>query len=144
MNLNRPPPASSHAALSRMRTARGRDTEPEMALRRCLHAHGLRFRIDAAILPGLRRRADIVFPGAKVAVFVDGCFWHFCPIHRTFPKANADWWAEKLRRNRRRDLDTNRRLRKVGWHVERIWEHELPSEAAVRIITAVRRRQARH
>jgi DNA mismatch endonuclease (patch repair protein) len=92
------------------------------------------------ILPDVRRRADIIFPGAKVAVFVDGCFWHCCPLHRTLPRANAAWWAEKLRTNRRRDLDTNRRLRKAGWHVERVWEHELPSEAAARIIAAVRRR----
>jgi DNA mismatch endonuclease (patch repair protein) len=92
------------------------------------------------ISAGVRRRADILFSGAKVAVFVDGCFWHCCPLHRTFPKANAAWWAEKLRTNRNRDQDTNRRLRKAGWHVERVWEHELPSEAAARIVAAVRRR----
>lgn len=134
------PPPSSRAALKRMQAARPRDTGPEVSLRRCLHAAGLRFRVDMPVLLEVRRRADIVFPGAKVAVFVDGCFWHCCPLHRTFPKANAAWWAEKLRTNRDRDRDTNRRLRKGGWHVERVWEHELPSEAAVRIVAAVRRR----
>lgn len=134
------PPASSPAALKRMQATRRRDTGPEVSLRRCLHANGFRFRIDMPILPGVRRRADILFSGAKVAVFVDGCFWHCCPIHRSFPKANAAWWAEKLRMNRDRDRDTNRRLRQAGWHVERVWEHELPSEAAARVAAAVRRR----
>lgn len=139
MRDQRPLP-SSQAALKRMQAARRRDTAPEVSLRRCLHASGLRFRIDRPIVPGMRRRADILFSGAKVAVFVDGCFWHCCPVHRTFPKANAAWWGEKLRANRNRDHDTNRRLRKAGWHVERVWEHERPSEAAARISAAVRRR----
>src|SRR6266566_3085361 len=107
------PPASSKDALKRMQSARRRDTTPEVALRRLLHARGLRFRIDRPIL-SRARRADIVFASAKVAVFVDGCFWHCCPIHRTFPKANAAWWADKLKTNRCRDLDTNRKLRKAG------------------------------
>jgi DNA mismatch endonuclease (patch repair protein) len=123
-----------------MRAARRRDTDAELALRRYLHANGLRFRVDVAIMPDVRRRADIVFSSSKVAVFVDGCFWHYCPIHRTFPKANAAWWADKLKTNRARDLDTNRRLRRAGWHVERVWEHESPSAGAARIIDAVRRR----
>lgn len=134
------PSASSSAALKRMQATARRDTAPEVSLRRCLHASGLHFRIDTPILPGLRRRADILFSGAKVAVFVDGCFWHCCPLHRTFPKANAAWWAEKLRTNRDRDRDTNRRLRKAGWYVERVWEHESPSEAAARIAATVRSR----
>lgn len=120
-----------------MQSAKCRDTHPELALRRLLHARGLRFRVDRPILASARR-ADIVFSTAKVAVFVDGCFWHHCPIHRTFPKANAAWWAEKLRTNRRRDLDTNRKLRKAGWHVERVWEHEAPLKAAERIIALLR------
>lgn len=91
------------------------------------------------VLPGVRRRADILFSGAKVAVFVDGCFWHCCPIHRTFPKANGAWWAKKLQMNRDRDRDTNRQLRRAGWHVERVWEHEMPDKAAARIAAAVRR-----
>ncbi len=122
-----------------MKAARRRDTAPEMALRRLLHARGFRFRVDRPIL-SCARRADIVFTAAKVAVFVDGCFWHCCPFHRTFPKANAVWWAEKLKTNRRRDLDTTRKLRKAGWHVERIWEHEPPPKAAERIIAALKPR----
>jgi DNA mismatch endonuclease (patch repair protein) len=137
------PPASSPAALSRMQAARQRDTAPEVLLRRCLHANGLRFRVDMSVLPELRRRADIVFRGTKVVVFVDGCFWHCCPKHRTFPKANAAWWVEKLRANRRRDLDTNRRLKRAGWHVERVWEHEPPEQAAARITAAVRLRASK-
>ena len=133
------PRASSVDALRRMKAARRRDTAPEIALRRALHAQGLRFRIDHAVLAGARR-ADIVFASAKTAVFVDGCFWHCCPKHRSFPKANAAWWAEKLRMNRRRDLDTNRQLRKAGWHVERVWEHESALKAATRIIAVIQTR----
>lgn len=140
MRGDRRPAASSSAALKRMKATRRRDTKPEVSLRRFLHASGLRFRIDRPILSGIRRRADILFSGAKVAVFVDGCFWHCCPLHRTFPKANAAWWAEKLQTNRKRDRDTNRRLSKAGWYVIRVWEHELPSEAAVRVAAAVRQR----
>jgi DNA mismatch endonuclease, patch repair protein len=125
-----------------MQTTRRRDTRAEVAVRRLLHARGLRFRIDRAVL-GPRRRADIVFVTAKVAVFVDGCFWHSCPRHRTSPKANARWWADKLRTNRRRDLATNRQLRRAGWSVLRIWEHEAPAEAAARIDTIVRARRYR-
>jgi DNA mismatch endonuclease (patch repair protein) len=132
------PPASSPATLTRMRATGRRDTGAELALRRCLHASGLRYRVDVTVVPGVRRRADIVFAAGKVAVFVDGCFWHCCPVHRTFPKANAAWWANKLKANRRRDADTNRLLRKAGWHVERVWEHESPSVAAARIVAALR------
>lgn len=136
------PAASSPDALKRMQSARRRDTAPEIGLRRELHARGVRFRVDRAILPGARR-ADIVFARARVAVFVDGCFWHCCPTHRTFPKANAAWWADKLKTNRRRDLDTNRKLRKAGWHVERVWEHEPSVNAAKRIIAVLRPRANR-
>lgn len=137
--MTRRPPASSKDALKRMQSARRRDTGPEIALRRVLHAHGFRFRIDRPILSS-NRRADIVFTRARVAVFIDGCFWHCCPIHGTFPKANAAWWADKLKTNHLRDLDTNRKLRKGGWHVERVWEHEAPLKAAARIMGAVQSR----
>ncbi len=136
------PAASSPDALRRMRSTRQRDTAAELALRRLLHGAGLRFRVDRPVLSGVRRRADIVFARAKVAVFVDGCFWHCCPKHRTFPKANAAWWADKLETNRRRDLDTNRRLRRAGWHVERVWEHERPLSAAARVAAVVLRRSS--
>jgi DNA mismatch endonuclease (patch repair protein) len=124
-----------------MKGTRRRDTAAELALRRLLHARGLRFRVDRVILAGMRRRADIVFSSAKVSVFVDGCFWHCCPKHRTFPKANASWWAAKLKANRRRDADTHRRLRRAGWHVLRVWEHEAPGEAAARIAALVQFRR---
>lgn len=126
-----------------MQVTRQRDTAAETAVRRILHSLGLRFRIDRQVVPDLRRRADIVFVSARVAVFIDGCFWHSCPIHRTSPRANGKWWEDKLAENRRRDLDTNRRLRDAGWHVERIWEHEAPAMAAARIAKVVRARLRR-
>lgn len=85
---------------------------------------------------------DIVFPSAKVAVFVHGCFWHSCPIHVLAPKNNAEWWADKLDRTKRRDEETERQLSEAGWSVEVVWEHELPSEAAARICEVVRSRRA--
>jgi DNA mismatch endonuclease (patch repair protein) len=114
-----------------------RDTLPELAIRSELHRRGFRFRVDRAPLPGLRSRADIVFGPARVAVYVDGCFWHSCPEHGTKPKANAEWWERKLERNRERDAETDRALREQGWEVVRIWEHEDPGEAAERVIRAI-------
>jgi DNA mismatch endonuclease (patch repair protein) len=92
------------------------------------------------VLPGLRREADICFPRARVAVFVDGCFWHCCPQHGTLPKANADWWREKLAANKTRDRDTDARLEAAGWLPIRVWEHEQSEVAAARISKVVRRR----
>lgn len=127
------PPPSSEAALRRMQAAKPKDTAPEKALRSALHKIGLRFRIDVKPLEDLNRRADIVFRSIMVAVFVDGCFWHGCPIHGTQAKANADFWREKIERNRERDKDTNMRLEEAGWTVIRIWEHEDPDEAVEKI-----------
>ena len=142
--LSRYPFPTSAAVSAAMRGNRKRDTGPELRLRSLLHTRGLRFRANRElIVPGLRVRADIVFPRRRVAVFVDGCFWHSCPRHRTSPKANAAWWAAKLAENRRRDAHTNRRLRNAGWHVVRVWEHEAPSKAAARIVTIVRARRLR-
>jgi DNA mismatch endonuclease (patch repair protein) len=118
-----------------------RDTLPELALRSELHRRGLRFRVDRAPLPGLRSRADIVFGPARVAVYVDGCFWHSCPEHATRPKSNAEWWEKKLRRNQERDAETDRALREQGWEVVRVWEHENPVEAADRIEAVLRTRR---
>jgi DNA mismatch endonuclease, patch repair protein len=120
----RAPPASSPDALRRMQRQVQRDTKPELALRSELHRLGLRYYVHRSVLPGLRRRADVVFTRAKVAVFVDGCFWHGCPEHATMPKANAEWWAQKLSRNVSRDRDTDSRLRDSGWTVVRFWEHD--------------------
>ncbi len=118
-----------------------RDTQPELAIRSELHRRGLRFRVDRPPLPGLRSRADIVFGPARVAVYVDGCFWHSCPEHGTRPKANAEWWEQKLKRNHERDAETDRTLRENGWEVVRIWEHEDPVEAADRITRVLRNRK---
>lgn len=117
------PAASSEVVRDRFTAQRRRDTAPEMALRRELHRRGLRYRVDLAPIGG-RRRADIVFTRVRVAVFVDGCFWHRCPFHGTSPRSNQDWWNDKLDRNVARDRDTDLRLQRAGWTVVRIWEHE--------------------
>lgn len=119
-----------------MLAAKRRDTKPEMALRSALHKMGLRYRVDYPPIPGMRQRADIVFTKAKVAVFVDGCFWHGCPIHGTWPKANAEWWRVKIEANMQRDAKTNERLREAGWTVIRIWEHEDPDSASLEVFTS--------
>lgn len=116
-----------------MQGNRGRDTKPEMLVRRILHTGGLRYRVGVRPLPELRRTADIVFTKQKIAVFIDGCFWHSCPIHATRPKMNGDYWSKKLEANRVRDADTNRQLLASGWIVLRYWEHEDPSAVAAAI-----------
>ena len=121
-----------------MKRTRQRDTPGELALRREIHAMGLRYRVDVSPIPGLRRRADVVFSRARVAVFIDGCFWHQCPIHGTLPKSNAVWWKNKLDLNVVRDRDTDVRLREAGWKVVRLWEHESPTEGATRVKRLVR------
>jgi len=126
-----------------MARVRPRDTRGELELRRALHARGLRFRVDRAVLPDKRRRVDIVFGPTRVAVFVDGCFWHGCAVHGTEPRSNQSFWREKVEANRRRDRDTNERLRNAGWLVIRVWEHENASEAADRINQVVVRRRKR-
>lgn len=120
-----------------------RDIAPELALRRRLHALGLRYRVDLAPLPGLRRRADVVFGLARVAVYIDGCFWHGCPEHGNQPRTNSTYWSAKLASNRARDADTDARLAAAGWQVVRAWEHEDPAEVATRVQAAVEARQHR-
>lgn len=137
----RTPRASSQEASARMRANRSRDTKPEKALRSALHRRGLRFRLNRRIVPGTTRSVDIVFQGARVAVLVDGCYWHGCPQHGTRAKANSEFWQEKIATNKRRDADTNRRLRKAGWSAIRVWEHEDPAVAARRIARLVRPRR---
>lgn len=122
--------ATSSDASRRMAKVRQKGTDAELALRRELHRIGLRYRIDYEVLRKPRRVADVAFPARKIAVFVDGCFWHGCPEHATWPKHNAEFWREKIEANRRRDADTNERLRSLGWTVLRFWSHESPSEAA--------------
>ena len=111
-----------------------RDNGPEMAVRRLLHAAGLRYRV-AWPVPGQRRRTiDIAFTRARLAVFIDGCFWHGCPLHATSPKANAAWWAEKISTNRARDADVTSQLEDMGWTVLRFWEHEEPEDVVSAIV----------
>ena len=116
---------------------RSRDTGPELAIRRRVHAMGLRYRVCARPVAGLRRTADIVFPTELIAVFVDGCFWHGCPEHRQQPRANASYWSAKVQRNEQRDLDTNNALTASGWVTLRFWEHENPEVVAELIRQAV-------
>ncbi len=142
MTKRRPgvPLPSSEDAHRRMKATRQRDTAPEVKLRSELHRLGLRYRVDACPIPGWRRRADLVFHRARVAVFVDGCFWHGCPIHATWPTANAGFWRDKIETNRRRDCDTDRVLELAGWLSVRVWEHEDPAAAATRVAGIVRSR----
>jgi DNA mismatch endonuclease (patch repair protein) len=120
-----------------MARVRQKGTDPELRLRSALHTMGLRYRLHVPLLKKPRRVADIVFPTEKVAVFVDGCFWHGCPEHATWPKHNAVFWREKIKANRARDTDTNLRLRELGWTVIRVWAHEKSTEAARRIARVV-------
>ena len=113
-----------------------------MELRSRLHAMGLRYRVDVAPLPGMRSRADIVFGPSRVAVFVDGCFWHGCPEHMTWPKANADWWRTKIEANRERDRQTDERLVSAGWLPIRVWQHDDLGKRAREIARVVNRRRS--
>jgi DNA mismatch endonuclease, patch repair protein len=137
------PPASSERVRGQMSRQRTRDTAAEKALRSQLHTMGLRFRVNVRPVRSIRRNVDIVFGPAKVVVFVDGCFWHSCPEHATFPKANRRWWAEKLARNTERDRDTDELFSDAGWRVLRVWEHEDPKLAARRIQRVVIHRRER-
>lgn len=119
-----------------MATTKRRDTGPELALRSALHRMGLRFFVDRAVM-GNRRRVDIVFPTERVAVFVDGCFWHSCPVHGTTPRRNREWWVSKLDANRARDADTDRVLGDRGWTVIRFYEHDDATVAAETVFSHV-------
>jgi DNA mismatch endonuclease (patch repair protein) len=116
-----------------------RDTKPELAIRSNLHRLGARFRVNRRPLPEFRRWADIVFSRPKVAVFVDGCFWHGCRRHATDLGQHSAFWSRKIERNRERDRETTRLLRRAGWMVIRVWEHEAPSKAVRSILRAVHR-----
>lgn len=121
----------------RMSRVGSRDTLPERRLRSLLHRRGHRFRVHMAPEPSLRRRADIVFTKARVAIFVDGCFWHGCPEHATWPRNNAELWRAKIETNRSRDHETTTRLAAAGWVVVRVWEHEDVESAIARIEEAI-------
>lgn len=135
--------ATSTATRSSMLGNRRTDTKPEVALRSALHASGLRFRKDHLLdLGKVRLRPDIVFTRARVAVFVDGCYWHSCPEHRTTPKRNADYWVPKLARNVERDREHDAALDEAGWTVVRVWEHVPDSEAVATVVAALSAQQA--
>lgn len=129
----RKPEASSPEVSERMRRAKTSGTEPELAVRRLLFANGFRYRVQSRV-PGLSRRTiDVAFPGKRLAVFIDGCFWHGCAQHRTVPKKNHAWWVAKLIENRQRDWDTDKTLVRMGWRVLRFWEHDDP----IRVMAAI-------
>jgi DNA mismatch endonuclease (patch repair protein) len=132
---------SSDFAIKRMQAVKPRDTAPEKALRSELHKLGLRYQIDTRPVKELNRRADIIFRSAKVAIFVDGCFWHGCPKHGTQAKANAEFWRNKIRRNQERDTETNKLLKKAGWKVIRVWEHEDPQKVSKKIYEIIIKRK---
>jgi DNA mismatch endonuclease (patch repair protein) len=125
-----------------MQAIRSRDTKPERLVRSLLHARGLRYRVAAKPLPGLRRTADIVFRPVKVAVFLDGCYWHGCPEHYVPPKTNSGYWSDKVLRNVTRDRDTDQRLKEAGWTVLRFWEHESAEDTASKIADTISRLRA--
>ncbi|MFF9651452.1 very short patch repair endonuclease [Streptomyces sp. NPDC014622] len=138
MNTAKP---SSPEVSARMSRQPSRDTAPEVAVRKLLHASGYRYRVNKRV-PGMSRRTmDIAFTRVKVAVLIDGCFWHGCPVHATQPKVNAEWWRQKLERNMARDLETTKHLTEAGWTVLRFWEHELPTAVAERVAAEVDRRR---
>lgn len=129
--------ASSVGRRRNMQANRSRDTGPELAVRSLLHARGLRYRVHSAPLTGVRRRADIVFTRLKLAVFIDGCFWHACPMHSRPVAVNSDYWSPKLVRNQERDRETDALLVRHGWTPLRFWEHEEPSIVCDQIVLLV-------
>ncbi|MDP1757783.1 MAG: very short patch repair endonuclease [Pseudohongiella sp.] len=134
--MSRIQPSSSDAS-RRMARVRQKGTGAELAIRKELYRMGARYRVDFAVMKKPRRVADIAFPGLKIAVFVDGCFWHGCPEHASWPKRNAEFWRQKIEMNRARDLDTDSRLVALGWEPIRVWEHESPTSAAQKIMGRV-------
>lgn len=136
------PKPSSIGARNRMKAAKPRDTAPEITLRSELHKTGLRYRVDVRPVKEINRRADIVFRSVKVAIFVDGCFWHGCPKHGTQAKANAEFWQNKIKRNQARDAETNQLLKRAGWKVIRVWEHENTKKVSEKIQKIVMERKA--
>src|ERR1700730_5841019 len=132
--------ASSDAARNVMRANHKRDTGPELRLRRHLHRLGLRYQLGRRIGTSPSVVPDLVFVSARVAVFVDGCFWHGCPNHYVPSISNREYWADKISRNKARDADTNTKLQQEGWLPIRVWAHEDPQQVAELIATTVRER----
>ena len=150
MDLPAPDGGSEHRAVvpagvrRNMQANRGRDTQPELAVRRLLHRAGLRFRVSQPLPFDRRRRADITFPRVDLYVFIDGCYWHGCPDHFQAPKTNAQFWLTKIAGNRVRDMDTTTQLDQLGATVLRFWEHEAPETVAETVGTTYRLLVAGH
>ncbi len=135
-----PPSPGPSERSANMRAIQRRDTSPELALRSALHRRGHRFRVDYPVkVSGRSPRPDIVFTKRRLAVFVDGCFWHGCPEHGRTPKKNTPYWGAKLARNVERDREQDRMLDEAGWTVVRIWDHEDPDTALKRVEDALGR-----
>jgi DNA mismatch endonuclease (patch repair protein) len=125
----RAPKASSAAVRHVMLENVGRETKPERKLRSLLFRSGLRFRKDYSPVPNERVTVDILFPRQRICIFVDGCFWHGCPLHFEIPKTHSSWWQEKIEDNRQRDARQTRLLTALGWTVIRMWEHEIKEDS---------------
>lgn len=138
-----PAPQASSATARKVMQGNRSDSRLEQALRSELHRRGLRFRKHLTVLPGVRCRPDIVFTRDRIAVFVDGCFWHSCPLHGTSAKANGEWWAAKLRGNVERDRRNDEALRANGWTVIRLWGHEPIDHMAATVLSALAQKKAR-
>lgn len=134
------PEPPSEVVRRQMEAQRRKDTSPEVALRKMLFADGLRYRVNYKVPGAPRRTIDIAFPSRRVAVFIDGCFWHGCPQHGLAPKHNGDWWASKLAKNHERDVETTGLLESQGWTVLRFWEHEDLTEEAARVKSVIANR----
>lgn len=139
LSMDSYPHPTSAATTATMKGNRRADTRPELMLRAALHSCGLRFRKDYPVrIHGARpTRVDIAFTRARVAVFIDGCFWHGCPLHGNVPTTNPHYWPEKLRRNRERDDIVTRSLERDGWTVVRLWEHMPLLDAVDRVALTV-------
>ena len=121
-----------------MQGNRSRDTKPEMAVRSAVHRRGIRFRVAVRPQPEFARTADLVLRKTRIAVFVDGCFWHGCADRHTPLTTNSQHWADKIARDIERDTETTAYLQRTGWMVLRFWEHEDPEDVADRVQEAVR------
>ena len=135
--------AVSEAARKSMQANKSRDTGPEVLLRRELFRRGLRYRVSYAPLTGVRRTIDIAFPRLRIAVLVDGCFWHGCPEHYRAPRSHKDYWEAKVQRNMARDHATTQMLQDADWQVIRLWAHESVSQMADTVEKAVKEAASR-
>lgn len=135
--------ASSEGVRRSMKSNRGKDTKLELRVRKALHARGFRYRLQRKVPGSNRRTIDIAFSRQHIAVFIDGCFWHGCPLHHTVAKTNGEFWAAKVARNRERDRDTDRMLLRAGWVAARYWEHQATDEIVEDIVSRLTARDER-